>query len=92
MVNLTSPHFQIFELYPKFFTLINTAAMNVFVKKNYPSFGFSPWEYLQRGIVRSKSMKYCIILALLPDCFLERSNLWVGRTVKVNPPRSPLNA
>lgn len=37
--------------------------MNVFVKKkNAPSFGFFPWEYVQRGITRSKSMKYFIAL------------------------------
>lgn len=49
--------------YIQFFTLINSAAKNVFVK-NSPSFGFFPWEYLQRGITRSKSMKYFIALAL----------------------------
>lgn len=71
--------------YIQVFTLINSAAMNVFVKKLPFLWILPPWEYLQRGIVRSKSMKYCITLTLLPDCFLERSNLWVGRTVKVNP-------
>lgn len=81
--------------YFQFFTLINSAAMNVFVKKkNARSFGFFPWEYLQRGITRSKSMNYFIARFVLPDCFLERSNLWVGRTLQVisSIPLFPLNA
>lgn len=70
--------------------------MNVFVKKKKCSFlwilplGISPKRDYK---VKEHELFYssCFIL---PDCFLERSNLWVGRTLQVvsSIPLFPLNA
>lgn len=72
LVSLT-PHDLILELCLNF--LINTAAMNVLVKKNIPFWiipaGKSP---KRENKVKEHEIFYssCFIL---PDCFLERSNL-----------------